>query len=475
MDQPQILIVEPPHPTSYAQFSKPPYSGSREVRESFLRGLLRCSEIPRVLILSSNRNASEWRAILKQSNASCDAAVVTLDSLLDTKAGDDIVLTPMQTDLTSSIYLRQMMRRPAWPIVGMTHDLSHPIFFNSLLLAQISGVRAGDAIVCCSRAAKSALEQLSAHARLLANLPDERLAFPVIAHGIDLDRCTKSDRKEARRKLSMPSDALFFLYFGRIGRGSKADLAGLIQEFSACQLPQNSCLIIAGGVGNRGDASYLEELRRQSSELDLQDRVLFWGNPDAAQKDQLYSSADVFVSPANSFQESFGLALLEAMAYSLPILASDWTGYRDIVEDGRTGYLVRTSLAGDTARRLAELPFCDPVHLHDMLSANVVIDFDEVGARMRRLANDPGLRERLGRAGLDRVNRHFTLDGMVQSYCVLWSELASRAKLNPDLNLGHRPFIAYGQVFADHPSTGQLVASSDGKSSAQFQVVRPTK
>lgn len=452
MNQPQLLIVEPPHPTSYAQASTPPYSGSRAVRESFLRGLLGCSEIPRLLILTPRHHAAEWRAMLRASGASCETAVVTVDSLEELRIRDDVVVTPMHTDLTSSIYLRQIMQRPSWPIVGMTHDLSHPIFFNALLLAQVSGIRAGDAIVCCSSAAKSALERLSSHARRLANLPTERLVFPVIPHGIDPATCRKSDRTDARRMLSISGEARVFLYFGRIGRGSKADLEGLIGAFSTCQLPESACLLIAGGIGSRGDAAYLEELKRQSIELGLQDRILFLPNPDVDRKHWLYSSADAFVSPANSFQESFGLALLEAMAYSLPILASDWNGYRDIVEDGKTGYLVGTSMAGEITQRLIELPFCEAARLHDMLAENVSIDFDDFSTRMEQLAGNGGLCERLGRAGFDRVHRNFTLDGMIRRYCVLWSELADRARLNTDLDLGHSPFVDYGQVFAGHPS-----------------------
>jgi glycosyltransferase involved in cell wall biosynthesis len=452
LKQPQVLVVEPPRPDAYALSSGTPYSGSREVRESFLRGLLSHAEIPRIIIVTSRDQVLGWRDVLRRRRVCCDAIAVSIDSLQQLGLGDDVVVTPMQTDLASSIYLRQVMRKPAWPIVGMTHDLSHPSFFNALLLAQTSRIRPGDAIACCSRAAQSALKKLSTHARRLAGLSEERLVFPVIPHGIDLAACRPHDKQDARLKLSLDGNARVFLYFGRINRASKADIAGLIHSFASFNSLGNVCLLIAGSASNRDDVIYVNELKQGSREFGVQERVVFLPNPGRDEKALIYSCADVFVSPADSFQESFGLSLLEAMAYGLPVIASDWNGYRDIVVDGVTGYLIRTSLADDMALRLVELPFCDPSHLHDRLTENVRIDFAAFGSRMEELARDVLLCERLGRAGFQRANQHFAMDGIIRRYCVLWSELADRARSNADWNLGLSPYINYTQVFSDHPT-----------------------
>jgi len=452
LNQPQVLVVEPPRYDAYARSSGPPYSGSREVRESFLHGLLGAGEIPRVIIVTSRDQVPGWQGVLRETRAGCDTIAVSIDSLQYLGLGDGVVVAPLQTDLASSIYLRQVMRKPSWPIVGMTHDLSHPTFFHALLWAQTSRIRPGDAIVCCSRAAQSVLEKLSAHARRLAGLPDERLVFPVIPHGIDLAACPPRDKGHARSRLSLDGDAPVFLYFGRINRSSKADLAGLIHTFASRHSLANAFLLIAGGAGTRDDVAHIEELKQGSYELGVQERVIFLPNPDRDEKASIYSCADVFVSPANSFQESFGLTLLEAMAYGLPVIASNWNGYRDIVIDELTGYLIRTSLADDMAQRLVELPFCDPRDLHDRLTENVRIDFAAFGSQMEQLARDVPLRERLGRAGFQRVNQHFTMKGVIRRYCGLWSELADRAKSNTDLNLGLSPYIDYAEVFSGHPA-----------------------
>lgn len=56
----------------------------------------------------------------------------------------------------------------------------------------------------------------------------------------------------------------------------------------------------------------------------------------------IWHAADIFTSPADNIQETFGLTLVQAMACGLPVVASDWNGYRDIIADGETGYLIPT-------------------------------------------------------------------------------------------------------------------------------------
>ena len=67
-------------------------------------------------------------------------------------------------------------------------------------------------------------------------------------------------------------------------------------------------------------------------------------------KRQALSSADIALSLVDNTQETFGLAVAEAMAAGLPVVASNWNGYRDLVRHGVDGYLVPTRWA-TTAQR----------------------------------------------------------------------------------------------------------------------------
>jgi len=87
---------------------------------------------------------------------------------------------------------------------------------------------------------------------------------------------------------------------------------------------------------------------------------------------------DIYAQP--SLAEGFGVSVLEAMAAGLPVVATAVGGLKEIVEHGRTGWLVPPADSAALAQRIISL------------------------------ARDPDLRKRMGEAGRDRASRHFSLD-----------------------------------------------------------------
>ena len=87
-------------------------------------------------------------------------------------------------------------------------------------------------------------------------------------------------------------------------------------------------------------AAAYDQLRQRFPRLTLR---RLGGLTPASEEDKklALAAADLFCSPADNLQETFGLSVLEAMASSLPVVASDWNGYRDlVVQHGSTGWLV---------------------------------------------------------------------------------------------------------------------------------------
>ncbi len=82
----------------------------------------------------------------------------------------------------------------------------------------------------------------------------------------------------------------------------------------------------------------------------LSDQVLVEGRVSAARLAECYREADAFVFP--SFQEGYGLAVLEAMISGLPVLCSRTSALPELVEDGHNGYLFEPGDPDDIARVL---------------------------------------------------------------------------------------------------------------------------
>jgi glycosyltransferase involved in cell wall biosynthesis len=73
-------------------------------------------------------------------------------------------------------------------------------------------------------------------------------------------------------------------------------------------------------VGHGRDAEYLAELRALAKELGIAERVTWVGGVSLEDTVDFYRAADVFVYP--SFNETFGLPILEAMACACPVVTS---------------------------------------------------------------------------------------------------------------------------------------------------------
>jgi N-acetyl-alpha-D-glucosaminyl L-malate synthase BshA len=84
-----------------------------------------------------------------------------------------------------------------------------------------------------------------------------------------------------------------------------------------------------------GDGPEKEKAERMCAELGIEDKVIFFGNSNEI--DQILSYSDLFLLPSET--ESFGLAALEAMAWSVPVISSNSGGLPEVNFNGESGYL----------------------------------------------------------------------------------------------------------------------------------------
>jgi len=87
-----------------------------------------------------------------------------------------------------------------------------------------------------------------------------------------------------------------------------------------------------------GNGEYLEELKKLSKQLNVENRVLFLGAIENKELWKYLNIGDVFIQPSIG-HEAFGITIIEAMACNLPVVASKNGGIKDIIKEEGNGYM----------------------------------------------------------------------------------------------------------------------------------------
>ena len=232
-------------------------------------------------------------------------------------------------------------------------------------------------------------------------IPRARVTW--IPNGIDVVPFDAARSTRSKPRLLNTFAPVGSVLIGTIGRLDPVkDQLGLIEAFyQLCQqLPEwqeRLRLVIVG----EGSQRKILEAEIASKSLDAQIQLL--GNrTDVA---ALLGEFDIFV--LSSIAEGMPGAILEAMASSLPVVATRVGGVGEMVIDGSTGTLVAPSNPAALARAL------------------------------RGYVQDDALRQQHGHAGRKRVEQHFSLHAMLAGYMSLYDEvLARRDHASPRASIG---------------------------------------
>ena len=102
-----------------------------------------------------------------------------------------------------------------------------------------------------------------------------------------------------------------------------------------------------------GNGSERKNLEAQAVSLGVRGDIEFQGELSHDKLPEYYSRADIFVMP--SIQEGFGIAIIEAMASGVPVIATKAGGHLDIIEDNKTGILVEPGSSRDISSSILDL------------------------------------------------------------------------------------------------------------------------
>lgn len=199
-----------------------------------------------------------------------------------------------------------------------------------------------------------------------------------IPNGIDLKSFSvKLDKKKKIRELGLKSNFKVVGTVSRLHEPTKG-IKILLEAFKIAQSKVDSQLLI---VGSGKDEKILREKAK-----DMGIKALFLG--ERSDISELLQVMDVFVLP--SLSEGFPVVILEAMATGIPIVASRAGGLKEVILDGKTGFLV------------------DPGNPN------------ELAENIKCLLVNEKLSKKFGKAGLNRVKENFPIEKTVDRIESLW-------------------------------------------------------
>jgi len=212
----------------------------------------------------------------------------------------------------------------------------------------------------------------------------------IIPLGVDVDRFQQADPAQVADIRAKGRQHPILLFVGRL-RYYK----GLDDLLRAMALLRDTRDHLTATLLICGSGPMEAAWRALAQELGLTEQVHFLGDVPEETLPALYHAADLYVLPANSRAEAFGVALLEAMAAGLPVISTEiGTGTSYVNIHGETGLIV---------------PPRDPERLAQAIAI---------------LLNDPALRQRLGAQAQARVRAKFSQATMIERVLDLYSEVS---------------------------------------------------
>lgn len=269
-----------------------------------------------------------------------------------------------------------------WPDVLKSEVTNHGVRLNRfiVMIARITLKTIDFLVVVSNSMRKDAIN---------AGCPASKVG--IVYNGIDFDKIHSLGRTAILQRNGIMKDDFIVLFLGML-RPEKC-LQDLVKAFpKVVQKVPNAKLVFAGKGEER------EKLEKLVSELKLRDRVIFTGFVWGDDKWDLLKRCDVFVLP--SLMEGHPIAVIEAMACSKPVVATNVGPFPEIISNGETGLLV-------------------PLHAPDELADAIV-----------QLASDEKRILEMGMKAKEYVTERFSIDKTADDYLEIYAKVINRKGVN---------------------------------------------
>jgi D-inositol-3-phosphate glycosyltransferase len=375
------------------------------------------------------------------------------------------------------VYLRnRFCKHTNVPITGVTHTISYHSLLPDMLVYLLNHPQPWDSIVCLEQPARKVMARLLTH--LTRSMQTEhacQLAYKgrldTIPLGVDPEVYRPRDRRFCRQTLGLPEDRIIVFWVGRFSHFDKADLRPLLLAFRLLRQEcreQRPLLVLAGEDSRHG---YADQVSSLAAQLEISGSVLTLKDPPLIDVPMLYSAADLFVTPSDNIQETFGQTVLEAMASGLPVVCSDWDGFSISVIHGETGYRVPTYWM-ECDQELCDLAPQSPWWLdHLRLGQSVCVDVPHLARALSLLIRHSELRNSMGVQARRHILATYDWKIIIGQYVELWNELHRIAQSYPPVQESHESWYrpSYFKTF-QHYATAVLGDSTRVRITGESQL-----
>ena len=352
----------------------------------------------------------------------------------------------------------------AYSLCGVTHTTASHGAMNSITQMLTAPVRSWDALICTSKVVQDTVhfllerqaeflrEQLGATRFTLPQLP----IIPLGAHCDDYI-FSAEERKKTRESLGIAPDEIVVLFVGRLSFHAKANPLQMYTALEKSAQNHSVRLVQCGWFANEHlQAAFVDGAKALCPSI----KMSYLDGNNADERRQAWACADIFISLSDNIQETFGLTPIEAMAAGLPVIVSDWNGYKDTVRDHIDGFRIPTLMPPAPLGKIFARYYDAGELSYDAYcgytSQCVALDPVALESACTRLISDANLRCTMGMAGQQRARSEFDWSVIYRRYQTLWGELAERRRTAVVSSENHfqrpdrlDPFA----VFASYPTT----------------------
>lgn len=330
--------------------------------------------------------------------------------------------------------LRLRAGNSAYSLVGVTHTTASHRAMDAITGLLAAPVMPWDALICTSTAV---LETV----KLLLNAEIEALRWrfgsqiqitlpqlPVIPLGIHCDDFdfNSDDKAAARAALSIGDDEIVLVFVGRLSFHAKSHPHAmyLAAQEVAKQTGKKITLLQCGWFSNEAiKASFIEGAAQFCPDV----RALFVDGREPARARHSWAGADIFISLSDNIQETFGITPIEAMAAGLPVIVSDWNGYKDTVRNGVEGFRIPTWMPppnlGEYFAKNHEAGMLNYDIYCGLSCQTISVSMSVVIEKIKVLVENADLRQKMGNAGKEWARTQFDWRVIYAQYQTLYAQL----------------------------------------------------